>query len=69
MSSSLRASALTNNLDSHQKMILNAQDLAHSAGFSLVDIESRKDRIRNFYHEIDEVNEGSRNSDEEEESK
>ena len=50
-------------------MILNAQDLAHSAGFSLVDIESRKDRIRNFYHEIDEVNEGSRNSDEEEESK
>jgi len=66
MPSSFRASALTN-LDSHQQIKLNAQDFVLSAGFSLADIESRKDRVRKFSHEIDEVNEDSHYSEEEEE--
>ena len=66
MQSSFRASGLTN-LDSHQQIKLNAQDFVLSAGFSLADIESRKDRVRNFSHEIDDVNEDSHYSEEEEE--
>jgi hypothetical protein len=66
MQSSFRASGLTNH-DSHQQIKLNAQDFVLSAGFSLADIKSRKDRVRNFSHEIDEVNEDSHYSEEEEE--